>query len=50
MKCNGWSATVPKMVTHHPKEGNPPYKFYEKEVYYGLGFWHLDLTHKIKTR
>ena len=30
----GWSGTNPRMVTH------------EKEMYYGLGFWHFDLTHK----
>ena len=28
---DGW---LPRMVTH------------EKEMYYGLGFWHFDLTHK----
>ena len=46
------------MVTHHPKDGNPPFKiyqkevyyFYQKEVYYRLEILHLDLTHKIKPR
>ena len=36
------------MVTHHPKDGHPPFKIYQKEVYYRLEIWHLDLTHKIK--
>ena len=41
--CQGWSATipgwspVPRMVTHHPKSVR-------------LGIWHIDHTHKIKTR
>ena len=30
-------------------DGHPPYKIYQKEVYYRCGIWHLDLTHKIKT-
>ena len=36
-------------VTHHPKDGHPPSKIYQKDVYTRLGIWHLDLTHKIKT-
>ena len=32
----GWSPTNPRMVTN------------QKEVYYKLGIWHLDLTHKKK--
>ena len=28
----------------------PPTKIYQKEVYYGLEIWHLDLTQKLKTR
>ena len=32
------------------EEQEPPTKIYQKEVYYGLEIWHLDLTHKIKTR
>ena len=36
------------MVTHHPKDGHPPFKIYQKEVYYRLEIWHLALTHKIK--
>ena len=34
----GWSSTNPRMVTH------------QKEVYYRLGIWHLDLTQKTNTR
>ena len=34
----GWSPTNPRMVT------------LQKEVYYRLGIWYLDLTHKTKTR
>ena len=41
---------VPWMVSYHPQDGHPPFKIYQKEVYYRLGIWHLDLTHKIKTR
>ena len=52
MKYNGWSATITRMVTHHPKDGHPPskIKIYQNEMYYRLGIWHLDLIHKIKTR
>ena len=32
----GWSPTNPRMVTH------------QKEVYYKLGIWHLDLNQKLK--
>ena len=38
------------MVNHHPEDGHPPSKIYQKELYYRLEIWHLDLTHKIKTR
>ena len=40
------------MVNHHPKDGHPPSKIeiYQKEEYYKLEIWHLDLTHKIETR
>ena len=31
------------------KDGHPPSKTYQKEVYYRLEIWHMDLTHKIKT-
>ena len=31
-----WSPTNPRMVTHYPKEGHPPFKIYHKEVYYRL--------------
>ena len=34
----GWSPTNPRMVT------------YQKEVNYSLGIWHIDYTHKIRTR
>ena len=37
------------MVTHHPKDGHPPFKIYQKDLYYRLEIWHLDLTHKIET-
>ena len=36
MKCDGWSATIPRMVTHHSKDGHPPSKIYQKEEYYRL--------------
>ena len=36
------------MVTHHPNDSHPPFKIYQKEVYYRLKIWHLGLTHKIK--
>ena len=39
--------TNPRMVTHHT---NPRMVTHLKEVYTKLGIWHLDLTHKIKTR
>ena len=29
------------------EEEEPPTKIYQKEVYYGLEIWHLDLTHNI---
>ena len=32
----GWSPTNPRMVTH------------QKEVYYIVGIWHLEFTHKSK--
>ena len=40
------------MVTlpHHPMDGHSPSKIYQKELYYKLQIWHLDLTHKSKTR
>ena len=38
------------MVTHHHEDGHPPSEIYQKEFYYRLEIWHLDLTHKIKTR
>ena len=44
--CQGWSPTIPRMVTHQPKVGPPP----EGSVCYILGIWHLDLDHKTKTR
>ena len=36
------------MVGHHPKDAHPPSKIFQWEVYFRLGIWHLDLTHKIK--
>ena len=23
-KCHGWSPTIPRLVTHQPKDGQPP--------------------------
>ena len=40
----GWSPT------DHPEDGHPPFEIYQKDLYYRLEIWHLDLTHKIKTR
>ena len=48
VKCHGWSVTIPRMVTYHPNDSHPPFKIYQKEVYYRLKIWHLGLTHKIK--
>ena len=36
-------------------DGEPPslgwsFKIHQKEAYYKLKIWHMDLTHKIKTR
>ena len=50
MKCHGWSATIPRMVTHHSKGAHPLSKIYQKELCYRLEIWHLDFTQKIKTR
>ena len=56
------SQTIPRMVTHQPKDGHPPEGSmlqtqnldppvtYQKDVYYRLGIWKLDLTHKIRTK
>ena len=43
-KCHGWSATIPRMVQHHPMDGHPTskIKIYQNEVYYRHGIWHLD--------
>ena len=40
----GWSPTIPRMVTHNSKDGHPPSKIFQKEEYYRLEIWHLDLT------
>ena len=40
----GLSLNIPRMV------GHPPSKIYQKEAYYRLGIFHVDLTHKTKTR
>ena len=52
MKYHEWSAKIPRMVNHHPKDGYPPpkIKIYQNEVYYRLEIWHLDLIPKIKIR
>ena len=38
------------MVIHHPKDGPPLSKIYQKESCYQLEVWHIDLTQKNKTR
>ena len=38
-----------RMVTHHNIDGPSFSKIYQKELYYKLGIWHLNLTHKNKT-
>ena len=43
-------ATIPRMITHHSKDGHPSFKIYQKEEHYRLEIWHLDLAHKIKAR
>ena len=43
----------PGIVIYHPLDGSPPNPrmvTHWKEVYYRLGFRHLDLTHKTRTR
>ena len=40
---------ISRMVTNHPKDGHPPSQIYQREVYYRLGIWHINITHKIKT-
>ena len=40
--CHGWSVTITRVVIHHPKDGHPPSKIHQKELYYRLGIWHLD--------
>ena len=50
---------VPWMVSHHPQDGHPPFQGWSPTIqnlpegsvlHYRLRLWHLDLTHKIKTR
>ena len=50
VKCHGWSATIPSLVTLHPKGGHTLSKIYQKELCYKLEILHLDLTQKIMTR
>ena len=38
------------MVTNHSKDGHQPSKIYQKDEFYKLAIWHLDITHKINTR
>ena len=33
------------MVPHHPKDGHPSFKIYQKEEYYKLGIWYLAKCH-----
>ena len=44
MKCHGWSANIPSLVTLHPKGGHTLSKIYQKELCYKLEILHLDLT------
>ena len=37
VKSHGWLDTITRMVTHHPKDGHPPTKIYQKEEYNRLG-------------
>ena len=39
-------------ATHgkYPQQPTTLTKIYKKEVYYRLGIWHIDLTHKTNTR
>ena len=30
----GWSSPILRMVSHHPKDGPPPSKIYQKKLYY----------------
>ena len=34
-------SSIPRVVTHHPKDGHSPSKIYQMEVYYRLGIWQL---------
>ena len=43
--CHGWSPTIDRMVTTNPRMVT-----YRKKIYYSLRIWHLDWTHKTKTR
>ena len=38
------------MVIHPPEDGNQPSKINQKELFYRLGIWQLDLIHRIKIR
>ena len=39
VKCHGWSTTMPRMVTHHSKDGNLALKIYQKEEYLKFGIY-----------
>ena len=39
----GWSPNIPRMITHHLKSTG-------MKVYFRLGIWHINLTHKIRSR
>ena len=47
VQFHGWSATIPRMVAHHSKDGHPTSKIFQKEELYRLEISHHDLTHKI---
>ena len=40
-------ATIPRMVTHHPKNDHPPSKIKIYRIKRRLGIWHLDLIHRM---
>ena len=43
----GWSPTIPRMVTHHPKDGHPTGRKDTTDSEFGT---YLDSAHKTKTR
>ena len=39
---------ISRKVTNHPKDDHPPSQIYQREVYYRLEIWHINITHKIR--